>query len=401
MSGDSSRVKSLWLMPESGGFATIADATGATALFVPAELDDGMFPKDARPLIPRHFATGRNKETAAKPGVARGTLGCKPYASGYTSSVSTAGNAPPTRQWFDYVLESLFGTAVSHNAGVVGASPSTTTLPTTTSLTVGELVALYGASTNGGRVQWARVGSGSTPYALSPTLAAVSTAGDILYASRTYSPKVGTNATSLLGSTLSWVEDVDGLQYVIAGSRPSKLGLRATAGQAVMWDLEVAGDSRVQQAFGSLPAAPTTDPEPMILRLNPINLGGTLYDVASVEIDFGITLAEVRASGGANARSGWRVVQTRPRIKIDPLNLASFEGLYSGATLSELLIQFGDGSLVNSHLNSIAFHAEQVQIMEAPNEVADNGIIRKSLVLAPVDAGATGASAFYWQLGVC
>lgn len=401
MSGDNARVKSAWLMAESGGFAVIPDASGAAAIFIPAELDEGQFIKNQQKLIPRNVATGRNKELPAKVATNAASFGCRPYATGPVTSVSTATNPPATKTWIDYLLEAVLGTAISHNAGVVGSSPSTTTLPSTTSLVVGELVALLGASTNGGRVQWARVGSpASTPYPISPTLQVVSGVGDTLYASRTYRPQVGTNANSLIGYTLSVVTDIDGTQYVMPGARPSKLSLKAQAGMPVLWDVELMGDSRVQQAFASLPAAPTTDPEPMILRLCSVNLGGTLIDCASIEIDFGIQIAEVKGGQGMNGRSGWRVVTTKPRIKIDPLNLTSYETTFAAGTLQELLVQFGDGALTGGHVNSMAFHAEQAQIIEVPNEANDSGIIRKSLVLAPVDGGATAANAFYWQLGI-
>lgn len=401
MSGESSRVKSAWLMAESGGFGVIPDSTGAAGLFIPMELDESAFVKDDHVIIPRNFATGRNKEAPVKVGVGKASFGCKPYAAGYTTSVSTTGNPPGTKQWFDYLLEAVFGSAQAHNAAPVTGSPSTSSLPTSGTLAVGDLAPVLGASTNGGRVQWARISGGASPYTMSPTLAVAPAAADTIYAGRTYYARVGTNQTSQIGSTLAVVMDVDNLQYVMAGSRPNKLALKATAGQAVMWEVGLVGDSRVQQAFSSLPAAPTTDPEPMILRLCSVNVNGVAYDVASIEIDFGLTVVEVRASGGSNARSGWRVVSTRPRIKIDPLNSTAFETLFNAGTTFEFLAQFGDGALTSSHVNSMAFHCELAQIVQPPAEANDAGIVRKSLVIAPVDAGASGASAFYWQLGIC
>lgn len=401
MSGENSRVKAVWVLPEAT-FGVIADATGATAQWLPAELDDAFFAKNMQATIPRHFATARNKETPVRPGVGKGELTLKPYGTGYTQSVVISGNPAPAVQWFDTILASVFGAPLTHSANTVGNAATTTSVPSTGTYAVGELIPIRGASTNGGYVQWARVGSpASTPYPVSPALAFAPANTDVIAASRTYYPKVTTNANALIGAYFTSIVDEDGIQYAVPGCRASKLALKATAGQTVMWALSIMGDSRVRQTFASLPAPSTTDPTPMIQRLAPVSIAGVLYDVASIELDFGLTVTEIRGVQGANGRAGWRVEMTRPRLKIDPLNATAFEDTFAAGTLVEVLAQFGDGALNAGALNSIAFHCEQAQIVEVPNEANDGGIMRKPLVLAPVDAGPTGVNAFYWQLGVC
>jgi hypothetical protein len=66
-----------------------------------------------------------------------------------------------------------------------------------------------------------------------------------------------------------------------------------------------------------------------------------------------------------------------------------------------VLVQWGEGSLFESRLNTIAFHCEGAQVLADPNEQADGDIERKPLEIGPADVAAgTGYQSFYWQLGI-
>lgn len=399
MPGDNSRNTSAWLMPETGGFATIPDATGAAALFIPT--NGPAIAKGNRAIRQRQYATGRAKRAPHHLGKGMGEIALNVDLSGFAQSTSANGQPPPTEDWLDWILTSLMGAPVENNAALA-SSATANTIGTSAALTEGQLIAVRGPNTLSGRTQWARVSGGASPYGIAPNWAVVPTAAqDTVYACRTWFPKVTPGSLAQAGETLTLINDQDGRHYALPGARPNSLVLNLTAGEDSTADVGFIADERIRQQFASLPNAPLDDAEPAFGVLSAVSVDGVLYDdVESVKIDLRPRVTEVRAVGGfANGRSDWRVVELQPVVTLKPLNAAAWEDHFNAGDIVSVGVQFGPGSLANARLNTLFYWAEGMQVTQEPNAEDADGIFRQTVQLEPADTGATGVDAFYFLIG--
>lgn len=396
MPGDISRVKAFYAMSEVS-YGVVADPTGAAALWLPVQIEPGTFPRNERAVINRQFAAGRNRRSPIRLGPGKSSIRLKGWWNGY-SDAAEAG-APPTEDGIGVLIQSMLGAPLSNNGGVAtaGAAASVTTAVV---LTQGQLVCVRGPVTNSGRAQWRRVTGAASPYAIAPNWTANPVNNDVIFGSRTYFPKVMPN-TIFTGLSFSLIADIDGRAYVMPGCRCRSFMIKASAGGGVEWEAEIAGNERLRQAFASLPAPPSIDPEPALYTLSPLILNSVSLDVASVEVDLAPEVVEVRGQATAQGRSNMRVVAVRPIVRIDPLNDTAWEDVFDAATVVDLLAQFGGGELSGTRIQATAFGAGAMQLLEPVNQKDDAGVTRQDIVLGPVDAGITGAAVYDFQLGRC
>lgn len=398
--GENFRSNALYLIPEPSGYAEIEDATGATALFIPTEDDNRI--KDESAIIQRALKTARLKRVSHRKGPGKASRSINAMLHGLGTSVSTVGNPPGDRIWFEYLLESFLRLASAHDASLVSGVPTTSSVPTATNeMNIGDLMCIRAAGTNGGRAMWGRAQTAASPILVAPNLPAAPVAGDNSYATRTYSPAVDPGESLDLGDTFTLIENQDGTHYAAPGGCVSGLSISASAGGELMTEAQVQCDERVRQQFANLPDAPVEDPEPIVYVASRVIVNGEEVDVTNVGVNFEILYDELRTGRGRNGRGRPRIKGVNATLAIDPLNDDVYEDLFNTAEVIEsILVEFGGDGLVESRLNALAFYMEGAQIMNPPNEQADGNIIRKPLELGACDVNATDYRQFYWQLGI-
>jgi hypothetical protein len=401
MSGENARVKAGFLLPEAE-FGVLADADGSSATFMPCEFPEDLFPKKSRVIVPRGFGTARNKRLPHRLGMHKGEITLRYALSGFPATVVTPGSPPPaTLTYLDHILRALMGQASSHDASAVAALSTTTSVLTSTNeMNAGDLMCLYGATTNGGLAQWARAQQAVSPFTVAPELLAAPAAADISVATRTYAPLTGPNLNSSVGPTCSLLFDEDGEHCVMPGGRPQNLIFEAEAGLGAMMEIPWLCATKEATTFSSLAAAPVSDPDPMIFLSSRINVNGEELDCTKFRFDAGYTVAESRSQRLATGRQDWRVIGPRPKLEIDPLNDTDFEALFEDETVFQVLITIGVADMVNNALNTIAIEIAAAQITDFPNKSNDGGIVRRPLVIEPVDAAATGYLAPLFRIGI-
>jgi hypothetical protein len=400
MAAENARNNALYLMPETGGYATILDPTGAAALFIPTEDDNRI--KDESKIITRAMKTGRNKRVSHRKGPGKASRNIRSLLHGLAASEGAAGTPAGALIWFEYLLRSFMPVASSHDASLVGVGSTAASVVTATNeMNIGDLMCLRGPVTNGGHAQWSRARNAASPILVDPDLAAAPAAADISYATRTYAPAVDPGESLNIADTFTLIEDQDDTHYAAPGGCVSALTLSADASGELMVDATIQCDERSRQNFAALPAAPVEDPEPIIFVASRVLVNDQELDVTNVAIELQVMFNELRTAKGPNGRGRPRIAGVHPIIRLDPLNDDDWEDLFNtNEVIENLLIEFGGDGLVEARLNSLAFHAEGVQIMQPPNETFDGDIVRKPLELGPCDVSATGYNRFYWQLGI-
>jgi hypothetical protein len=112
--------------------------------------------------------------------------------------------------------------------------------------------------------------------------------------------------------------------------------------------------------------------------------GNSRYATRMVEIDFGLSAAEVQDTESTNGRGGYELVSIAPTVTIEPLRADAYDVLKQGLTRNPLLVQLGAGVVSGGVLNSLALHLARAEAREV-SYTAQDGITRNRVVFTAVD----------------
>jgi hypothetical protein len=135
---------------------------------------------------------------------------------------------------------------------------------------------------------------------------------------------------------------------------------------------------------------------PIKMFRSPVFFGNTRIATRMVEIDFGLSAAEVQDTESQNGRGGYELVSIAPTVTIEPLRSDTYDGYKQALTRNPLLVQLGGGVVSGGVLNSLALHLARCEAREV-SYTAQDGITRNRLVFTAVDRiefSAGVASAF-------
>jgi hypothetical protein len=388
------RKSALFVAAEST-YGTDPSSSGAAYAYVPTFGQMGML-KDQKQLLETNYYTARNFPTPAIVGADGWAFDCEIPMNGLATAAGD-GSAPAADDWFDIILQHVHGSQTSVSGEGVGTGSTTSSLVLDTDIyNVQQLVPVFEASvpTGAPRTQWAliTVDAGTGTYTVAPTMTQAPSTSAVAYGTKTY------QFDDDGGSSLAFVYRQDDVDYTLLGGRCTAASIIAENGQIVRMRLSFAGDTKTQEAKGSLPAI-TAYSRTLKTLLSPVWFNGTQYATRKIEIDLGITSAVQESTQAVNGRANYELIRAAPTVMIEPIFTNAIQDLKRNNTTGRLLVQFGAGVLASGVLNAMAFHAEQAVVMEA-DPVDDQGRIRSALkfqVTDPVEF-SSGVSARYCQL---
>lgn len=354
-------------------------------------------------LLETNYFTGRPYKTTPQLGREGGTFDMSIPIIGL-ADFATDGESPSATadDWFDNILESIFGDSPTEPTGetVNSSSASTVTFDAVaTDVVEQDLIAVRSSSilSTQSQVRLLSDGTSDPTWTVVPNFA-TSPSASVAYAVREYIQTetntggssqsiVITDGGGIVGS--SFDSDIVGA-YVFTGCRPTAFSITAEAGQRYTASLsigfhDITEDSTNKTSLPEAGTAPATTP--LVAILGAAYFNGTAYPTRRVEIDFGIQAAQIDATGSAEGRSGWDILEMHPVIRIEPLATDAIrELLRSGPTTGRLLVQLGAGWVGSGVCNGCVFHAELAS-PRAVERTDDNGRARQMVEFHVEDPG--------------
>lgn len=386
------RKRRLYVWTEST-YGTDPDADGSDYVQVPA-LEIGDL-KDGLELLETGYLTGRaHARTAPIPGrdgwsfdVTVPLIGLATAAGDGVSTSTVAGD------WLDVFLDHIFGAGTDTVGEGVGAGSGANTLVIDTLQATHlnqNIVAVWEATfpTAGIRTQLAMItaNGASTTLTTAPAWEHTPTTGAMLYGNRWWAPDDDG------GASLCFTYVMDNIGYTLLGGRCTAASIKMESpGKIWKMSMTFSGDTKTyadlstagqKQSLDMMTATATT---PVKGMLSPVWHGTTQYAVSSIEIDLGISAAEVGSTAATNGRAGYESISLAPTVKVTPLYTNAIANLKRNATAGRLLIQMGSGVLSGSTINCMAFACEQA-VAHAADHTDDNGMVRQSVEFKVCDA---------------
>jgi len=386
------RKRQIHFMAEST-FATDPDSDGSSYLYCPAE---GITYEEQTEIIETAYSTGRNFPTEGEVGAQGHTVSFSVPLIGLSTAAGNGVNASTvTADWLDTLLLSIFGSqSTTEGESVTGSTTSSLTTADSNWATVQNLVPVHIASipATAERTQWSQIQSSATGTTnLAPTLQASPGNGAVAYGAKQY--RVDDDG----GSTLALVLTDDALVYTFLGGRVTSFRITLEHKRRAMAQVTIQFDRRSLDASKTqLPSAALMTTTPVKAFRSPVFFGNDRYATRMVEIDFGLSAAEVQDTESTNGRGGYELVSIAPTVTIEPLRSNTYDALKQGLTRNPLLVQMGAGVVSGGVLNSLALHLARVEAREV-SYTAQDGITRNRLVFTAVDRiefSAGVASAF-------
>ena len=389
------RRTALFLASEAGSYSTDPSANGSGYVYVPV-IGQMSLLKDGLRLLETNYHTGRNFPTPPVAGPDGWSFDCTVPLNGLSTAAGD-GVTPVANDWLDILLTHIFGSqTVVDGEGFNAGSNSTLWVLDTSPYALQHLIPAFeaGIPSAAPRTQWglATADAGSGNYTVAPTQSGNPTTAAIAYGTKAY------QFDDDGGNSLAFVYRQDDVDYTCLGGRCTGATIMAAVGELVVLKLSFAGDTKTQEAKGSLPAI-TANTRTLRSLLSPAWFNNTQYPTSKIEIDLGITAVVRESTQAANGRANYELVYAAPKVMIEPIYADAITTLKRAQTAGRLLVQLGGGLLSGGVLNAMAFHAEQAVAMEADATDA-SGIIRQGVtfqVTDPVEFSA-GVSARYCQL---
>lgn len=368
------RRKNIYVMAESS-FATDPDSDGSDYLEIPAmeisDLSDGL------EILDTDYMTKRPYPTAPIPGRDGFEFSITVPMIGLPFYGADGGGAPATTDWFDTLLEHVWGTRRNlEGEGGTGGSTSSVTLDSD-AFSLQDLLPLYQGDF--ARTEWVVTTSdaGSGTYSIAPTIDGTPSGSIIAYGSKNY------RLNPEDSGTLAFAYCADDVLYTLLGCRCTSATM--SAGQVgAIWTMNLTfqGDSMtVGDTKASLPASATIiDPTPCKALLSPVHFNDTeLSSISSIEIDLGIQAGEISSTAGTQGRSGMELRGAEPTVTVTPLFSSTNQNYKRNGTTGRLMVQMGAGILTGGNLlNTCALHAEEAIATEVTMQ-DDNGKQRQSI----------------------
>ena len=386
------RKRQIHIMAEST-YATDPDSDGSSYLYVPAE---GITYEEQTEIIETAYSTSRNFPTEGEVGAQGHSVTFSVPLIGLSTAAGNGTDASTvTADWLDTLLLHVFGaSSTTEGESVTGSTTSSLTTADSNWATVQNLVPVHIASvpTGAERTQWSQIQtSAAGTTTLAPTLQASPGNGAVAYGVRQY--RVDDDG----GASIALVLTDDALVYTFLGGRVTSLRITGEHKRRAMAQVTIQFDRRSLDAGKtSLPSATLLSTTPVKMFRSPVFFGSTRYATRMVEIDFGLSAAEVQDTESTNGRGGYELVSIAPTVTIEPLRADAYDQLKQGLTRNPLLVQLGGGVVSGGVLNSLALHLARCEAREV-SYTAQDGITRNRLVFTAVDRiefSAGVASAF-------
>jgi hypothetical protein len=386
------RKRQIHIMAEST-YATDPDSDGSSYLYVPAE---GITYEEQTEIIETAYSTSRNFPTEAEVGAQGHSVTFSVPLIGLASAAGNGTDASTvTADWLDTLLLHVFGSSsTTEGESVTGSTTSSLTTADSNWATVQNLVPVHIASvpTGAERTQWSQIQSSAAgATTLAPTLQQSPGNGAVAYGVRQY------RADDDGGASIALVLTDDTLVYTFLGGRVTSLRITGEHKRRAMAQVTIQFDRRSLDAGkSSLPSAALMTTTPVKAFRSPVFFGNDRYATRMVEIDFGLSAAEVQDTESTNGRGGYELVSIAPTVTIEPLRSNTYDALKQNLTRNPLLVQLGGGVVSGGVLNSLALHLARCEVREVAY-TAQDGITRNRLVFTAVDRiefSAGVASAF-------
>jgi len=374
------RKRQIHLVAEST-YATDPDADGSSYYYVPAE---GITYEEQTEILDTAYSTGRNFPTESEVGAQGHSVTFSVPLIGLSSAAGNGVNASTvTDDWLDVLLISIFGVqSTTEGESVTGSTTSSLTTADSSWAAVQNLVPVHIASvpTGNERTQWSQIQSSATgTTSIAPTLQASPGNGAVAYGVKQY--RVDDDG----GSSIALVLTDDALVYTFLGGRVTSLRITGEHKRRAMAQVTIQFDRRaLDTGKSSLPSAARLTTTPVKMFRSPVFFGNTRIATRMVEIDFGLSAAEVQDTESTNGRGGYELVSIAPTVTIEPLRSNTYDGYKQALTRDPLLVQLGGGVVSGGVLNSLALHLARCEAREV-SYTAQDGITRNRLVFTAVD----------------
>lgn len=371
--------RALYVAAEST-YDTNPDADGSDYLYVPClTLGDIV---DGFEHLPTDYQTGRGFPTAPEAGVDRWTLEFSVPLYGMSDYAETGAAASATSDDFlDTLLNHVFGTRTS-TSGVgltSGVAAAGTIVADTSGLALQQLICA--TDTSAVRGQWYQVSAvGAAPtYSVVPNVQATIGGTWESVGTKVWQP------TLPLTSSLAFYYLMDTQWYILTGGKITSAKITADVGKLLTLQVSVRGCTKATtSAPGSIPAATVPAYSPLSLRSCAVYHGTSLVDTASIEVDFGLTTAEIVASEGAQGRSGDETVGYAPKVTVRPLFSTTLQALKRNVTKAPLILGLGTGVRVSTRVYGMGVMLNEAVVTDSNPSDAD-GRLRDTLVFTATD----------------
>jgi len=392
------RKNSLYIAAESA-FSTDPSSSGSGYLHIPAvsvgELSDQI------EMVDSSFMIGTNRATRTLVGRDGWSIDLEGPVIGLAAAAGSGATAAST-DWFNLILAHVLGTGSARDGeDVSSATASTISLVAMDTHSAQDLLCVHEPALFGGgnRSQWRQVESETAGpvYTVGYDFEATPTSSAVSYGSMNYRPANDEGNAATLALCL--VQDQD--TYTLLGGRVTSFSITAETTGFVKFSASIQGDRKIRDNTNkiSLPTtAPAVTPTPVRAMLSPISFpnpaGGNTIATSKFSIDFGITASAIESTEGAQGRAGFESTGLAPKISIEPLFQDDLVDMKRDAenNVFGIMVQMGAGELSTGVLNTCAFFAPAVQIVEA-SSADDGGRRRANLSLKVVDAGQFGGGA--------
>lgn len=369
-----------------------ADPSSNGSLYLPVTLlGRPGFPKDEKSILETDFSTGRNFGTLPVVGADGWSLDFETPQFGLASACGVGVNASSVTA---DAQDHLFANALAAVATVAGVAVSTGSIITnltcaTDPYNAQQVIPVFEAnlpSAANPRTQWGLITTDSAPYSIEPSWLTAPSSAAIAYGTKGYQP------SDTGGPSVAFVYRLDDVDYTLLGGRCTKLSIVAESNKLVRLRWSFRGDSKVQEAKGSINPITTVSRSPIKMLSSPVWFGGARYETSKIEVDFGITAAVRESTEAVNGRASDEVISVGPTVMIEPLYADATLALKRAQTAGRVLVQFGSGVLSGGVLNTCALHLDQASIIEAdPSD--ESGRIRQGAKLKASDQLVFGSAA--------
>ena len=350
---------------------------------------------DNTAMLATSLATGRNRKSAPEVGANGAQV---TFTTPIQGLVSAAGDGTAASSvaddWLDLILTNVFGAPQETTGEGIDASATASSLVTDTdAFTNQDMVAVQGASFDGGKVNWRRLSGTASPYTMDRDLNATPDGSEVAYGAKIYRQNTA-------GASLSACYDLDGVIYLLKGGRISSMSIEMAAGELATLSVTMDFDSKSDDSSTktALPTISTFAGTPVKGLLGAFAWGSTEYAAKSISIDFGITAQPDSTVTTTNGRSNIDIISTYPTVSVEPAFAQTFVNDMTAGTARALSVQLGSGVVSGGVLNGCAMFMESARLT-ASNASDDGGRLRNSLTFECVDHGIFSGSiiAQYFQ----
>lgn len=347
---------------------------------------------DGRTVIDTPQASGRFWPTDVVAGPDGGSIEIKTPLIGLNGA-AISGSSPPSNDWLDILLLSVFGDRrqVAGTIATAVASSSITFSPNhgRQLQDVSSLYAAGQAYPDRSQPVLLYSASSANTFSYAPALEGTPPANTVCHGFSKYEmSESGSQGTRSF--TMAVAQDAT--IFTLRGCRPTSLAINVpTAGNAeCSWTIGY--DSKTEQTSvkTALPSVSRRNITPIQGFGNGFWFNGTKYAFRSMNIAFNLKSQNVADQSATNGRGSIDLFGFAPEISVEPLFSTTLLSLKRAATSGRLLLQLGAGisgsSAAQTNLiNDVVISCNAAQISKA-DPVGDDNIVRHGITIKPVDA---------------